>query len=99
MHKSVLPVSANFFALQVHSDDLYDRVAVKGDVLVFAEQDHAEEGDLVVIEPETDTFYFGEVGYQKDKTLLRYAAQNKEPQLFNNVLIRGKAVSLVRDMT
>ncbi|KXK26990.1 MAG: LexA repressor [candidate division WS6 bacterium OLB20] len=99
LHESVLPFQGTFFALNVLSEVLDTSIARKGDILVFSEQDAASDGDLVVIERSPEESFFGSLGYQKDKIRLSFAAQGKEAELFNNVQIRGKAVTLIRSIT
>lgn len=99
MHESILPSQGDFFALGVNTANLYDKIAKQGDILVFTQQDTAEEGDTVVVEPEPGIILFGTIGFQKDKTRISFATQEKEDQLFNNIQILGKAVSLVRSLS
>ena len=87
--------STPHFALNVHGDSMRDAGIIDGDVAVFAQQQTARNGDIVVAmveEAYTLKRFF------KEKNRVRLQAENPDypPIYTQNVRILGRLVHLVR---
>lgn len=85
----------NCFILEVRGDSMINAGIEEGDYLIVAEQETAQNGDIVVAllddEATVKRFY-----READHIRLQPENENYEPIITRNVLIRGKVIGLYR---
>ena len=87
------------FVLQVKGDSMIGEGILDGDFVVVAQQDTAEDGDIVVARID-DTFATLKRFYkEKDRIRLQPANPNMDPIYAKNVKIQGKVTGIIRRYT
>ena len=87
------------FVLQVKGDSMIGEGILDGDFVVVAQQDTAEDGDIVVALID-DTFATLKRFYkEKDRIRLQPANPNMDPIYAKNVKIQGKVTGIIRRYT
>ena len=91
--------NGEFFALRAHGDSMVNAGIEDGELVFVRKQDTAEDGDIVValIDDEaTLKYYFRD--YKKHKIILRPANVAYNDMIFDEIVIQGKAVKVLKNL-
>lgn len=91
----LFPLESNCYALQVQGDSMRDEVR-DGDYVIVESRDYATDGDIVVAVLEGGAATLKKYYREGDRVRLEPANSDLEPQVFDQVEIRGVVVGLVR---
>lgn len=84
------------YVLQVKGDSMITEGILDGDYVVVAQQDYADNGDIVVALLENDFATLKKYYKEKDKIRLQPANPNMEPIFVKEVKIQGKVTGVIR---
>lgn len=88
----------NCFILIVRGDSMINAGIYEGDYLIVAEQNIANNGDIVVALVDNDEATVKRFYRKNDYILLQPENDNYEPIISKNVVIRGKVIGLYRNI-
>ncbi|OGC50245.1 repressor LexA [candidate division WWE3 bacterium RIFCSPHIGHO2_01_FULL_40_23] len=84
------------FVLQVKGDSMITEGILDGDYVVVAQQDHAENGDIVVALIDGSFATLKKYYKEKDRIRLQPANPNMEPIYARDVKIQGRVTGIIR---
>ena len=88
----------NCYILVVRGDSMINAGIMEGDYLIVSEQDHAQNGDIVVALVGNDDATVKRFYKEKDHIRLQPENDAYQPIISKDVIIRGKVIGLYRHM-
>ena len=97
--KKQLSSSGRHFALRVRGNSMIEEGIFDGDVVLVREQPTAENGETVVAVIDQNEATLKRLYREKNRIRLQPANQSMPPLYPNEVEIRGKVISVIRNFT
>src|SRR3989338_733531 len=95
--KDQISNSGRHFALRVKGNSMIDEGIFDGDTVIIREQPTAENGETVVAITDGDEATLKKLYREKNRIRLQPANQTLLPLYFDDVEIRGKVISIIRN--